>query len=179
MGKLTRSAGRLLGAGALMLAGVGVLVLSGAGIANAQPASTSTTACDKIFATFTSVDTLLSKHPGTLKSDVAIATTEFTQAASTASPAVKGDVDTFLSDLQADAASGHINRPKLVADGDAIIAACAAAPSGAPATGGGSTAGVQDPVLFGVGGTGVLAGLGVVGLGLARRNRPQRSPGHG
>jgi hypothetical protein len=179
MGNFTRSAGRLLGAGALMLAGVGVLALSGAGIANAQPASTSTTACDKIFATFSSVDTLLSKHSGTLKSDVAIATAEFTQAASTASPAVKSAVDTFLSDLKADAASGDINRPKLAADGDAIIAVCAAEPKGAPATGGGSTVGVQDPALFGVGGGGVLAGIVVVGLGVARRRRPRGNPGQG
>jgi hypothetical protein len=181
MGKLTRSAGRLLGAGALMLAGVGVLLVSGAGIANAQPTSTNsnTSACDKIFATFDSFDAMLSKHSGTLKNEVAISIAEFTQAASTASPAVKGAVGTFLSDLKADAASGTVNRPKLVADGDAIVAACAAEPNGAPATGGGSTAGVQDPALFGVGGAGVLAGFGVVGLGLARRNRPQRSPGHG
>jgi hypothetical protein len=183
MGKLTRSAGRSLGAGVLMLAGVGVLVLSGAGVANAQPAnatSTSTNACDKIFATFDSFDALLSsKHPGTLKSEVAIATAEFTQAASTASPAVKSAVGVFLSDLKADAASGQVNRPKLAADGDAIVAACAAEPNGAPATGGGSTAGVQDPALFGVGGGGVLAGIGVVGLGLARRNRPRGRPGHG
>jgi hypothetical protein len=185
MGKLTRSAGRLLGAGALMLAGVGVLLVSGAGIANAQPAGTSpstnsnTSACNKIFAAFDSFDAMLSKHPGTVKSDAAIATAEFTLAASTASPAVKSAVDAFLSDLKADAASGTVNRPKLVADGDAIVAACAAVPNGAPATGGGSTAGVQDPALFGVGGAGVLAGIGVVGLGLARRNRPQRGPGHG
>src|ERR1700685_1730912 len=100
MGRLTRSAGRLLGAGALMLAGVGVLVVSGAGIANAQPAGTSTnsntSACNKIFATFDSFDAMLSKNSGTLKSEVATSIAAFTQAASTASPAVKSAVGTFL-----------------------------------------------------------------------------------
>ncbi len=175
MGKLTRSAGRLLGAGVLMLAGAGVLMLTGAGSANAQPASTN--ACDNIFATFDSLNATLTKHPGSW-GPVAAAATEFTQDASTASPAVRSTVSTFVSDLRADVAARRVySRPKLVADGDAIVAACAAEPSGAPATGGGSTGGVQDPALFGVGGAIVLAGLGV--LCLARRNRPRGSPGLG
>ena len=185
MGKLTRSAGRVLGAGVLVLAGAGVLALAEAGIANARPASTSTSACDKIFATFDSLNAMFTKHPGSW-GPVATAATEFTQDASTASPGVKSAVSTFVTDLRADVAARHVNgRPKLVADGDAIVAACAAQPSGAraaqpsgaPATGGGSTAGVQDAALFGVGGAIVLAGIGV--LGLARRNRPRGSPGHG
>jgi hypothetical protein len=178
MGKLTRSAGRVLGAGVLVLAAAGVLVSAGARIANAQPARTSTiaNACDEIFAAFANLAKL---HDG-LKRDVAISVAQFTQAASTASPTVKSEVNTLIADLKADAASGQINRPQIVADGDAIDAACAAqatSPSGAPATGGGSTAGVQDAALFGVGGAAVLAGICV--LGLARRNRPRDSPGHG
>lgn len=179
MGKLTRSAGRVLGAGVLVLAGAGALALTGAGIANAQPASISTTndACDNIFATFDSLNTMLTKHPGQW-SIVATAATELTQAASTASPAVKSTVSTLVTDLRADLAVRRVlNRPKLLADGDAIVAACSAQPSGAPATGGGSTAGVQDAALFGVGGALVLAGAGV--LGLARRNRPRGNPGRG
>jgi hypothetical protein len=180
MGKLTWSAGRVLGAGVLVLAVAGVLVLAVAGIANARPASTNTNACDNVFATIDSLNTTMTKHPGSW-AVVATGATELTQAASTGSPAVKSAVGTFVTDLQADVAARRvINRQKLVADGDAIVAACAtpsAPPSGAPATGGGSAAGLQDPALFGVGGGAVLAGLGV--LGLARRNRPRGSPGHG
>lgn len=40
---------------------------------------------------------------------------------------------------------------------------------GAPATGGGSTAGVADPVLSGVGGAAVLAGAGLLGFSIRRR----------
>ena len=73
-----------------------------------------------------------------------------------------------------------MNDPKYTADSDAIDAACAVqatAPSGAPATGGGSAAGVEDPGLFGVGGAAVLAGLVV--LGLARRNGSRTGAGQG
>jgi hypothetical protein len=173
MGKLMQSAGRVLVAGTLVLAVAGTLVLAGAGIANARPAITGNNACDDIFAAFANLAKL---HDG-LKKDVAISVAQFTQAASTASPAIKSAVSTLIADLKEDAATGHINRQKIVADGDAIDALCAAQPSGAPATGGGSTAGVQDAALFGVGGATVLAGIGV--LGLARRNRPRGSPGHG
>jgi hypothetical protein len=179
MGKLTRSAGRMLGAGIVVLAGAGIVVLAGAGIANARPASTSTstTACDKIFATFDSLNVMLTKHPHTW-GPVVTAAAEFTQDASTGSPAVKSAVSTFVADLRVDIAARHVsNRPKLLADSNAIVVACYDQPSGAPATGGGSTAGAQDAALFGVGGTAVLAGLGV--LGLARRNRPPTGEGHG
>ena len=113
------------------------------------------------------------KAHSTPKQEVAIVATQLTQAASTAPPAVKSAVSTFVADLRAGAAAGNFDTAKTNADINAITAACAAAqtapPSGAPATGGGSAAGVQDPALFGVGGAAVLAGLGV--LGLARRNR--------
>jgi hypothetical protein len=180
MGKLTRSAGRVLGAGSLVLAGAGLLVLAGAGSANARPASTSTNACDKVFATIDSFNATFTKHPGEW-GPVATAATDLTRDASTGSAAVKSTVSTFVADLRADVAARRvISRPKLVADGDAIVAACSAqatSPSGAPATGGGSTADIQDPALFGVGGAVVLVGIGV--LGLARRNGPRGSPGHG
>jgi len=86
MGKLTRSAGRMLGAGIVVLAGAGIVVLAGAGIANARPASTS--ACDKIFATFDSLNVMQTKHPHSWGPVIA-AVAEFTQDASTGSPAVK------------------------------------------------------------------------------------------
>ena len=37
-------------------------------------------------------------------------------------------------------------------------------PAGAPATGGGGTAGLQDGVLFGIGGAAIVAGLGALGF---------------
>jgi hypothetical protein len=179
MGKLTQSASRVLGTGILVLAGAGLLVLAGAGIATAQPASTSTNACDKFFAELDAIGPML-QRPNDWGA-VATAANEFAQLESTASPTVSSDISTLVADLRADVAARRVlNRPKIVADGDAIVAACAApatSPSGAPATGGGSTAGVQDPALFGVGGAVVLAGIGV--LGLARRNRLRGSPGHG
>jgi hypothetical protein len=178
MGKLMRTAGRVLGAGVLVLAGAGVLVLAGAGIASARPASTG--ACQKITSVEVSFLAMLKSHPSTLKKEVAVFASELTQAASTGSSAVKGTVSTFVMDLEAGSASGSFNDPKFTADGNAVNAACAAqstTPSGAPATGGGSAAGVQDPALFGVGGAAVLAGIGA--LGLALRNRPRGSPGQG
>jgi hypothetical protein len=177
MGKLTRTAGHMLGAGALMLAAAGVLVMAGAGVASARPALTG--ACQQIFTTVTSLTATLAKDPSTLKNEVATVAPQLTQAATTGSSAVKSAVGAFVADLQASAAAGHLNLSKLNADADAIVAACSqtTAPSGAPATGGGSTAGLQDPALFGLGGAIVLAGIGV--LGLARRNRPRASPGHG
>jgi hypothetical protein len=175
MGKLTRPVGRTLGTGIVVLAGAGIVVLAGTGIANARPASTS--ACDKIFATFDSLNAMQTKHPGAW-GPVVTAAAEFTQDASTGSPAVKSAVSTFVADLRVDIAARHVsNRPKLLADANAIVVACYNQPSGAPATGGGSTAGAQDAALFGVGGSTVLAGLGV--LGLARRNRPPAGEGHG
>jgi hypothetical protein len=182
MGTLTRTAGRVLGAAVVVLAGAGILVLAGAGIANAQPAGTS--ACQKLTTTEVNLNTAVAKmvkEHRTVQQAVAVVATQLTQAASTAPAAVKSAVSTFVADLQAGAAAGHFDTAKINADVNAVTAACATAqtvaPSGAPATGGGSAAGVRDPALFGVGGAAVLAGLGA--LGLARRNRPRSSPGHG
>jgi hypothetical protein len=52
-------------------------------------------------------------------------------------------------------------------------------PEGAPETGGGGTAGLQDGMLFGIGGASVLAGLGFLAMRrrLARKFAPgQRYP---
>jgi hypothetical protein len=53
-------------------------------------------------------------------------------------------------------------------------ASATAYPTAAPETGGGGTAGLQDGVLFGVGGAAVLAGLGSLAYRrrLARKFRP-------
>ena len=178
MGKLMRTAGRVLGAAVLMLAGAGI---SGAG----RNRDRSGTAGKHRRLPGHQRDVVqpclkLQRHPTSLKSEVATIASQLTQAASTGSPAAKNAVSTFLADLEAAAASGQLNDPKFTADGDAIDAVCAAqatAPSGAPATGGGSAAGVQDPGLFGVGGAAVLAGLVV--LGLARRNGSRTGAGQG
>ncbi len=178
MGKLMRTAGRVLGTGVLVLAGTGVLVLAGTGIASARPASTS--ACQKIISTLKSLVAINPSASSNLKRDAPIVASQLTQAASTGSPALKSAVSTYVADWKAGAAAGRLDLPKLSADGNAIAAACAAqatSPSGAPATGGGSAAGVQDPALFGLGGAAVLAGIGA--LGRARRNRPRGSPGQG
>ena len=124
MGKLTRSAGRVLGAGSWCWPGPGLLVLAGAGIASAQPASTSANACEDLRDGRPALTQRSAKHPGAV-GPVATAATELTQAASTGSPAVKSTVSTFVADLQADVAARRvISRPKLVADGNAIVAAC-------------------------------------------------------
>jgi hypothetical protein len=184
MGRLTRAAGRVLGTAVLILAGTGVLVLAAAGNASARPAITPD--CQKISTALGKIDTTLAalvKAHSSLGQKVAALVPPLTQAASTAPPAVKNAVAAFAADLQAGAAAGHLDVAKSTADGEAIVAACAAEQatpaSGAPATGGGSTAGIVDPALFGVGGAVALAGFGVLGLGLARRNRPPGRPDHG
>ena len=169
-----KRAGRALGTGVLVLAGAVVLMLAGTGIAHAQPATTSV--CKKINATLTSLNATFKAHPTTLKNATATIASQLTQAASTGSPEVKSAVRAFVTDLEAGAASNDLNLAKLNADAD-LLATTACAPSGAPATGGGSAAGIQDPGLFGVGGAAVLAGI--VALCLILRHRPRTGVGHG
>lgn len=165
MGKLlTTTAGSVLGAS--------VLVLTGAGIASAQPVSGGS-ACKQVESTLSSIQSSLpaaASNPSALKSKIGTYASQLNSQASSGSPQLKSAVGTFISDLQA-AGSGKVNVQKLTSDANAIGAACASqsAPSGAPGTGGGSTAGVAEPALFGVGGAVVLAGLGVLGLGSRRR----------
>jgi len=178
MKRLVKTTAGVLGVGILVLAGAGVLVVAGTGIASARPAST----CQTINATLANLVGTLAAAPHTpsgRKTAVATIASQLTQAVSTGSTAVKDAVSTFVTDLETGVAANDINFTKLSADGDAIVAACAvqATPSGAPATGGGSAAGVQDPALFGVGGAAVLAGIVV--LGLARRTRPRTGAGQG
>lgn len=163
---------RLLTATAGSVLGAGVLVLTGAGIASAQPASGGN-ACQQVESTLSSIQSTLpsaASNPSALKSKIGSYSTQLQQEASTGSASLKSAVGTFISDLQA-AGSGSINVSKLTSDANAIGAACASqpAPGGAPGTGGGSTAGVMEPALFGVGGAVVLAGIGVLGVGTRRR----------
>src|SRR5579875_785089 len=162
----------LMGTAGLVL-GTGALVFSGAGIASAQTASGGA-ACQQIESTLSSIQSTLpqaASNPSALSSKIGAFASQLGQESASASPAVKSAVNTFIGDLKA-AGAGHVNVSKLTSDANAIGAACKT-PSGAPATGGGSTAGVQDPVLFGLGGAALLAGVGVIGLG--RRNRPRSS----
>jgi hypothetical protein len=174
VGKLMERAGLVLEAAVLVLTGAGVLVLTGAGVAHAQSASTS--ACQKIYSTEASFDTTLStvSHPShaTLVKLVGTFGSQLTQAASTDSPAVKSAIATEVTDLEAGVAAGNLDVAKMTAESNAVIAACT--PKGDPATGGGSTAGIQDPAMFGLGGVAVLAS--VVVLCLAWRNRLRAGP---
>lgn len=70
-------------------------------------------------------------------------------------PAVKAYAAHYLPVLQT-----HLSLAEHAAS--ALGVPAAPAPSGAPATGGGGTAGIQDGWLFGLGGAAVLAGAGVL-----------------
>jgi hypothetical protein len=177
MGNFGKRAGHTLATGVLVLTGAGFLMLAGTGTANARPVSTTT--CRNITTTLQSLNSRLSTTHSTLKASAALISRELTQAASTGSPQVKSAVHTFVTDLVAGADADDLDSAKLNADANAIVAACATAntPDGAPATGGGSSAGLQDPALFGLGGAAVLAG--VVVLGLALRNRLRTRVSHG
>lgn len=169
-----KRAGRALGTGVLVLAGAVGLMLAGPGIAHAQPASTSV--CKKINATLANLNATFKAHPTTPKKAAATIASQLTQAASTGSPALKSAVSTFDTDLEAGTAANDLNLAKLNAD-DVVLATAACTPTGAPATGGGSGSGLQDPALFGVGEAAVL--VGIVVLGLALRSRLRTGVGHG
>ena len=167
---LTRAAGLMLG--------TGVLALTAAGGASALAAAGGS-ACQQVQSTLSSIQSTLpsaASNPSALKTKIGAFARQLQSEASSGPSALKSAVGTFITDLRA-VASGKANVAKLRADASAIGAACqsqGAPPSGAPATGGGSTAGLQDPVLFAVGGAAVLVGLCT--LGLARRNQRRSSP---
>ena len=96
---------------------------------------------------------------------------EVTRITSTGSPALQSAAKTYVTDLETEIAAFDINQARLNTDDDRM-AVLACTPTGAPRTGGGSSAGLQDPTLFGAGGAAALAGLVVVGLTLrGRRSR--------
>lgn len=162
-----RAAGLLLGTGAAVLAGTGAMTAQ---------AATGGSACQQVQGTLSSIQSALPKaasNPSALSSKIASYASQLEQQASSGPPALKSAVNTFVSDLKA-AGSGHVNVAKLTSDGKAIGAACssqATAPAGAPGTGGGSAAGSQDPVLFGLGGAAVLVGAATLGVALRGRRR--------
>jgi hypothetical protein len=177
-----RRAGRTLTAGFLVLTGTGFLMLSGAGIAHAQPAATPA-ACSELLAALKSYNATLSANEAKFKTDHAAFQaavdnygSEVTRIVSTGSPALQSAAKTYVTDLESEVAANDINTARLTADSDRMsVLACT--PSGAPATGGGSSATLQDPALFGAGGAAALAGLIVVGLTL--RSRSRTSVDHG
>jgi len=168
-----KRAGRTLGTWFLVLAGTGFLTFTGAGAAYAQPVGTSAVAniCTKLTASLTSYAASLKAHPASREALAATAARELTQDAATGSPALKSAVKALVVDIEAGAASPNgLDTQKFFADGN-LIDTLACTPSGAPATGGGSSAGLQDPALFGAGGAVVLAGVVVVGVTLRNRSR--------
>ncbi len=158
------------------MVGAGALVLAGGGVASAQSGNMSPS-CQKLTATLSTLQSQLTaaaSNPSKLKSAVSQVAAQMQAESASASPAVKAAVGTFLAQLQ-QAASGQVNIPALTTDAGNITKACTATssvtavPSGAPATGGGSTAGLQDAGLFGVGGAALLGGAGALALAWRRR----------
>lgn len=152
----------------------GALVLFMAMPASAQASS----ACSQIEATLTSIQKQLPQATSsTLASKIASFVAQLETEAATAPPSVKADVGAFVNDLKA-VASGKVNVAKLTADANAIGSACTAsvsakAPTGAPATGAGTTAGLQDPGLIYGGAAALAVGSGLFALGWRQRRRPR------
>lgn len=144
------------------------------------------TACGQIEATLTNIQKALPKAASggaaALASKIKTYATQLETEAASASPTVKSAVTTFVTDLEA-VASGKVNVPKLTADANAIGSACAApskvatAPSRAPFTGAGSTAGLQDKGLILGGAAALAAGIPTIGFGLRRRRAKLASRG--
>jgi hypothetical protein len=155
--------------------------LSGAGPAHAQPLKASA-ACTQLTATTKAFNATFQKNQAKFKADHAAYLAavdnygnQVLKVASEGSPAARSAAKTYITELEAEVAANDFNQAKISAEsGRLAFALCT--PKGAPATGGGSSAGLQDPVLFGAGGSLALAGLVVVGL-VARR-RPRPSAGH-
>lgn len=174
--------GRTITAGFLVLTGTGFLVLSGGGIAHAQPAAIPTT-CSEILAATKAWNATLSANKTKFATDHAAYEAaidnygnQILKITSTGSPALRSAAKTFVADDEAEAAANDINVARLTADSDRMdVLACT--PSGAPSTGSGAAATLQDPALFGAGGAAAMAGLLVVGL--AVRNRSRTSVEHG
>jgi hypothetical protein len=84
------------------------------------------------------------------------------------SPALRSAAKTYVTDYEAMVVANSINPTRLSAD-SSRMAVLACTPKGAPATGGGSSTGLQDSALVGTGGAVTLVGVVVIGLSLRRR----------
>lgn len=171
------STGRTLTAGILVLTGTGFLMLSGAGIAWAQPVAVPAI-CTELGAAESSFTATLEAHGATYYAthDSALVTavdnygSQVLKITAQGSPALQTAAKTFVTYDETATAARDVNSARLNADSDRLtILACT--PNGAPATGGGSSAGLQDPALFGAGGATALAGFVVAGLALRHRSR--------
>jgi hypothetical protein len=185
-----RSTGRTLTAGFLVLTGTGFLALSGAGIAHAELAAAkpahakpAPAACTELITATKAYSALLAANKAKFAHDLPAYVAavdhygnEVKKITSTGSPALRRAAKIYVTDLETETADLTINPARLNADSNRLtVLACT--PSGAPRTGGGSSAAMQDPGLFGAGGAAVLAGLIVVGLTV--RGRPRTSADQG
>jgi hypothetical protein len=160
---------------------VGVLVAGALTLLVGTPAGAqSSSACSQIESTLTSIQKELPQASSSaLASKIGAFVAQLETESASAPASVKSAVGAFVTDLKA-AASGKINVAKLTADANAIGTACTAsapatAPTGAPQTGAGSTAGLQD-ASFVYGGAALVAAGGVVtGFGIRRRRRARTS----
>lgn len=172
-----RRTGRTLAAGFLVLTGTGSVMLSGAGIAQAQPAAAPAT-CTELLAASSTFTKMLDAH-GTayyaahysaLITAVDNYGNQVLKIAAQGTPAFQSAAKTFVAYYEASTVARDLNQARFTADSNRMnIAACT--PKGAPRTGGGSSAGLQDRALLGTGGGAALAGFAVIGLTLWRRPR--------
>lgn len=173
-----RSKGRTLTAGFLVLTGTGFLLLSGGGTAHAQPAAAAPAVCTEILAAAKSFDATLNAHGQKYyEADWARLVTavdkygdQLLKITAQGSPALQSAARTFVTYYETATADKDINSARFTADSDRMDT-LACIPKDAPATGGGSSAGLQDPALFGAGGAAALVGFVVVGLALRNRSR--------
>jgi hypothetical protein len=171
-----RRTGRTLTAGFLVLTGTGALMLSGTGIAQAKPAALPAT-CTGLLAASKNFSATLKTNEKKFLADSAayIAAvdnygSQVLKIASKGSPALQAAAKTYVTDYEAEVVANSIKASRLQAD-DGRMAVLACTPKGAPATGGGSSAGLQASALVGTGGAATLAGVVVIGLSLRRRTR--------
>jgi hypothetical protein len=159
---------------------VGVLVAGALTLLVGTPAGAqSSSACSQVESTLTSIQKQLPQASSSaLASKIGGFVTQLETESASAPPSVKSAVGAFVTDLKA-AAGGKINVAKLTADANAIGTACtsaaATAPTGAPQTGAGSTAGLQDASLLYGGAALVAAGGVLAGFGIRRRRRARTS----
>jgi hypothetical protein len=185
LGKRMRRAGREISVGFLALAVTGFLMLAGGGTARAKPAALPA-ACNEVIAAGKSYTAGLTadtkKYPAhsaavrtAVEATLKTYENEILKITAHGSPTLKNDVKVFFADLNG-VLTGHVNGPKLEADGNRMaLAACT--PSGAPRTGGGSSARLQDPAVLGAAGAAALAGLAVIVVALRSRSRTRAELG--
>jgi hypothetical protein len=174
--------GRALTAGCLTLAWAGFLALPGAGVAHAQPLA-APAACTELATAVKAFNATLQSNEKKFQADHAAYVAavdnygnQVLKITSQGSAAAQSAAKTYVTELEAEVAANDLNPAKITAESDRL-AVLLCTPKGAPRTGGGSSAGLQYPALFGTGGAIALAGLVVVGL--AVRNRPRTSADHG